>query len=74
MARRCELTGKEVLYGNNVSHANNKSRRRYLPNLQPVTLISDTLVPLLREHFSRSNSDCSGFNDTDINNELYLLS
>jgi large subunit ribosomal protein L28 len=43
MARRCELTGKEVMYGNNVSHANNKSRRRYLPNLQPVTLISDTL-------------------------------
>ena len=43
MARRCELTGKEVLYGNNVSHANNKSRRRYLPNLQPVTLISDAL-------------------------------
>ena len=43
MARRCELTGKEVLYGNNVSHANNKSRRRFLPNLQPVTLLSDML-------------------------------
>ena len=43
MARRCELTGKGVLTGNNVSHANNKSRRRYLPNLCNVTLLSDTL-------------------------------
>jgi large subunit ribosomal protein L28 len=43
MARRCELTGKAVLSGNNVSHANNKSRRRFLPNLSHVTLISDAL-------------------------------
>lgn len=43
MARRCELTGKAVLTGNNVSHANNKSRRRFLPNLCNVSLISDTL-------------------------------
>jgi large subunit ribosomal protein L28 len=43
MARRCELTGKAVQTGNNVSHANNKSRRRFLPNLNEVTLISDTL-------------------------------
>ncbi|MFA5512723.1 MAG: 50S ribosomal protein L28 [Candidatus Kapaibacterium sp.] len=34
MARRCELTGTGVLTGNNVSHANNKTRRRFLPNLQ----------------------------------------
>lgn len=34
MARRCQLTGKTVMYGNNVSHANNKTRRRFLPNLQ----------------------------------------
>jgi large subunit ribosomal protein L28 len=34
MSRRCELTGKGVMYGNNVSHANNKTRRRFLPNLQ----------------------------------------
>lgn len=34
MARRCELTGKGPLSGNNVSHANNKTRRRFLPNLQ----------------------------------------
>ena len=43
MARRCELTGKGPMSGNNVSHANNKTRRRFLPNLQEVTLISDSL-------------------------------
>lgn len=43
MARRCELTGKGVLTGNNVSHANNRSRRRFLPNIQTVTLLSDAL-------------------------------
>ena len=43
MARRCELTGKGVLTGNNVSHAVNKTRRRFLPNLCNVTLSSDQL-------------------------------
>ena len=43
MARRCELTGKGVLTGNNVSHANNKTRRRFLPNLNDVTLESEAL-------------------------------
>lgn len=43
MARRCELTGKGVLTGNNVSHAHNKTRRRFLPNLCNVTLMSDML-------------------------------
>lgn len=43
MARRCELTGKSVQTGNKVSHANKKSRRRFLPNLNQVTLISDAL-------------------------------
>jgi len=43
MARRCELTGKAVLYGHNVSHANNKSNRRFLPNLCAVHLISDAM-------------------------------
>lgn len=43
MSRCCELTGKAVLTGNNVSHANNKTKRRFLPNLCQVTLISDTL-------------------------------
>ncbi|MGN0903947.1 MAG: 50S ribosomal protein L28 [Alphaproteobacteria bacterium] len=43
MARRCIVTGKGVLTGNNVSHANNKSRRRFMPNLQSVSLLSETL-------------------------------
>src|SRR3989338_68405 len=43
MSRVCELTGKGPMSGNTVSHANNKSRRRFLPNLNDVTLISDVL-------------------------------
>lgn len=43
MSRRCELTGKAVMSGNNVSHANRKTRRRFLPNLCNVSLISDAL-------------------------------
>lgn len=43
MSRVCELTGKRVMTGNNVSHAHNKTRRRFLPNLTKATLISDTL-------------------------------
>src|SRR6186713_1898483 len=43
MARVCELTGKGRQVGHNVSHANNKTKRTYLPNLQNVTLLSDAL-------------------------------
>ncbi len=43
MSRVCELTGKGPMSGNTISHANNKSRRRFLPNLNEVTLISDVL-------------------------------
>jgi large subunit ribosomal protein L28 len=43
MARRCELTGKGVMTGNTVSHALNRTRRRFLPNLLNVTLISEAL-------------------------------
>lgn len=48
MARRCELTGKGVLTGNNVSHAHNKSRRRFLPNLQKMSLMSEALGKTVR--------------------------
>jgi len=48
MARRCAITGKGVLTGNNVSHANNKTRRRFLPNLQEVSLLSDALGQTVR--------------------------
>lgn len=43
MARVCQVTGKRPRVGNNVSHANNKTRRRFLPNLNDVTLQSETL-------------------------------
>ena len=43
MARRCELTGKGPMTGNNVSHAKNRTRRRFLPNLNDVTLHSEIL-------------------------------
>ena len=43
MSRRCELTGKGPMTGNNVSHANNKTKRRFLPNLTETSLMSETL-------------------------------
>lgn len=43
MSRVCELTGKGPMVGNNVSHAKNRTRRRFLPNLNDVTLLSETL-------------------------------
>ena len=43
MSRRCSVTQKGVLTGNNVSHANNKTRRRFLPNLNTTNLYSDLL-------------------------------
>ena len=43
MSRRCELTGKGTLVGNLVSHANNKSKRIYRPNLQTIALVSEVL-------------------------------
>ncbi len=52
MARRCELTGKAVQTGHNVSHANNKTKRRFLPNLQSVTLLSDALGRSVRLRIS----------------------
>ncbi len=48
MSRRCELTGKAVMSGNNVSHAHNKTRRRFLPNLCNVSLLSDALGQKVR--------------------------
>jgi len=43
MARRCPLTGKGIQSGHNVSHANNKTKRRFMPNLQQASLQSDAL-------------------------------
>ncbi len=52
MSRVCELTGKSVMSGNNVSHAMNKTRRRFLPNLQQVSLPSEVLGRALRLRIS----------------------
>ena len=54
MARRCAITGKGVLTGNNVSHAHNKTRRRYLPNLQVISVLSDALGKPVRLRISAS--------------------
>ena len=43
MSRRCDITGKGIQTGNNVSHANNRTRRRFLPNVQDRMLFSDVL-------------------------------
>jgi large subunit ribosomal protein L28 len=52
MARRCMVTGKGVLVGNNVSHANNKTKRRFMPNLQVTSLRSDVLGGPVRVRLS----------------------
>ena len=54
MSRRCELTGKDVMTGNTVSHANNKARRRFLPNLVNVSLLSEALGRRVRLRISTS--------------------
>ena len=48
MSRKCGFTGKGVMTGNNVSHAHNKSRRRFLPNLQKTSLFSAALGTMVR--------------------------
>ncbi|MBO0662638.1 50S ribosomal protein L28 [Jiella sp. MQZ9-1] len=84
MSRACELTGKAVLTGNNVSHANNKTRRRFLPNLCNVTLISDALGQRFRlrvsAHALRSVEHRGGLdafllkaNETDLSQRARLL-
>ncbi|MFQ5971254.1 MAG: 50S ribosomal protein L28 [Alphaproteobacteria bacterium] len=52
MARRCDITGKGVQTGNNVSHAHNKTRRRFLPNLQMTSLYSEVLDRTVRLRLS----------------------
>ena len=54
MARECEITGKKVMSGNNVSHANNKSRRTFAPNLQEASFLSEGLGGKVRMRVSTS--------------------
>ncbi len=70
MARRCAITGKRPLAGNNVSKANNKTRRRFLPNLQATSLMSDALGKAVRLRLSTRairTIECNGGLD------IYLL-
>lgn len=52
MAKKCPITGKTVLVGNNVSHANNKNKRRFLPNLQKTSLLSESLGRMVKLRLS----------------------
>jgi large subunit ribosomal protein L28 len=52
MARRCIISGKGVQVGHNVSHANNKTKRRFMPNLQVTSLLSDALGAPIRIRLS----------------------
>jgi len=54
MSRRCELTGKGPMSGNNVSHAKNRTRRRFLPNLNDASLMSETLGRTFKMRISAS--------------------
>ena len=54
MSRVCELTGKGPMSGNNVSHANNKTKRRFLPNLTEVNLGSEILDRSFKLRISNS--------------------
>lgn len=52
MTRRCQVSGKQAMSGNTVSHANNKSRRRFLPNVQYTSMLSETLGEMVRLRLS----------------------
>lgn len=54
MSKRCEITGKTVMSGNNVSHSNRKTRRRFMPNMQQVSLLSDALGQTIRMRVTAS--------------------
>ena len=54
MSKKCELTGKSPLKGNKVSHANNKIKRKFLPNLKKVTFKSEILKKNIRLNVSNS--------------------
>jgi len=84
MARRCELTGKAVLTGNNVSHANNKSKRRFMSNLQVASVLSDALGHAVRlrltprgiktiEHNGGIDAYLLDTNDSKLSPEMKVL-
>ena len=54
MSKKCELTGKMYLSGNNVSHAKNRTKRRFLPNLQNITFLSESLGKKIHQKVATS--------------------
>jgi large subunit ribosomal protein L28 len=84
MPRRCALSGKAVQYGNNVSHANNKSRRRFMSNLQVASVLSDVLGHTVRlrltprgvktiEHNGGIDAYLLGTNTSKLSPEMTVL-
>ena len=84
MPRRCALSGKAVQYGNNVSHANNKTRRRFMSNLQVASVLSDALGHSVRlrltprgiktiEHNGGIDAYLLGTNDSKLSPEMKVL-
>ena len=84
MTRRCALSGTGIQYGNNVSHANNKTRRRFLPNLQVASVLSDVLGHSVRlrltpraiktiEHNGGIDAYLLGTNDSKLTPEMTVL-
>jgi large subunit ribosomal protein L28 len=84
MARRCALSGKGVMVGNNVSHANNKTKRRFLPNLHRHSVYSETLGESIRlrisaqalrtvEHRGGLDGFLLGTRDADLSGDLRRL-
>ena len=84
MPRRCALSGKAVQYGNNVSHANNKTRRRFMANLQVASVLSDALGHSVRlrltprgiktiEHNGGIDAYLLGTNDSKLSPEMKVL-
>lgn len=78
MARRCGVVGKGVLTGNNVSHAHNKTRRRFLPNMQKVSFMSDILDRCIQLRMStqgiRTVEKCGGLDKFLLNASASKLS
>ncbi|MGQ3301277.1 50S ribosomal protein L28 [Reyranella sp.] len=84
MPRRCALSGKAVQYGNNVSHANNKSKRRFMSNLQVASVLSEALGHSVRmrltprgiktiEHNGGIDAYLLGTNDSKLSPEMKVL-
>ena len=58
MSKKCQITGKGALAGNNVSHANNKTKRRFLPNIQKITTMSKILDKKMSFKVCTTNNNC----------------